>query len=741
MESLDAKIKSLKTKLGKFEYFKDASRHTDYTKYAPDIGQPPQSSNLAFITTKSTYTYIDNRLQNHCIIENLLQREYWNIEDFLDGIRDCLLDLISLVPMPLSSNYVNCSLTHRNNLFLATSALGYMNMRNIEYSLRYNVYTDVKLGCFELLNKIPHYFGSGTGMRFYANEYKLLEDYFRNVNILENVNKGLLDSTNTKLTAIVDKKPNQHLQDFLQLRLNTATPSDKEHISKNITDLWKYCRIYTHPYFNCNSHRYLGTAATDAITLWGTGGKEITPPRTPHASHTTTNFFQIIANELSKHTVMHFIKYNFDKSSTLDNYGNRVQGIIETLKAPSSPNTKPFYENWVRAKNYFAISQGNVSNMKSSIVRLFDTWYTLLNAFNDRNRTLFNELISSQTAPTPIRLSQPGGSTGGNEYLELSGALDTNELHTKFAPKLLELFTNTINIERVREYADKFLRDGLFLYLVYYNLMSESQYNIPVHKYYKAKASGGNVADFIEFVYCYLEGLREQKDIDSISQIAKLSTNYTPAYFNNYSQKRHSIQDFINQANKPGNYADQCSCLNSDFYKVVSRFIGHILTKYKSTTPVVDIKYAHDQLIGVDGNIFYGSDIFTLASKILSLESKSFAIRKESLMLELYKNLELPKHLQAFIHQYKTIYTNPTIANNLILAGGARVDTNDNSNELNIKTRKYKLNSFNISKSAKLTMIINKYNEKTKKNLFQAKSATCNCNGDKRRSTKKLIDF
>jgi hypothetical protein len=742
MESLDAKIKLLKTKSGCFEYSRVGS-NTNYASYAPAPGAPPPPPNLAFITNTrnvgGTYDFIDTNVENYGIIDNLLQREYWNIEDFLDGIKECLLDLIGLVPMPLYSNYVNRSLTHRNNLFLATSALGYMNMRNIEYSLKYNIYADVKLGCFALLDKIPKYFGGGEGMRFYANSINMLEKYFRSVNILEDVNKGLLNTTNTNLKGIVDKKPNQQLSEFLQLRLNTATPSDENNIAKNIQELYKYCRIYTHPYFNYNSKRQLGGNPTEKITQWGTGGKEI-PTQAPASRK---NFEYISANQLTKHTLLHFIKHNFNKTSTLDNYMNKVNKILEgKLKAPTPPKTYPFYDKWVKAKNYLSSARGNTTNMKNSLVALYNSWYNLLSAFNDNNRQLFNDIITSATAPTPIQLI----SIGGTEYLKLGGTIDSITLNTKYAPKLLELFNNTINIERVREFADKFLRDGLFMYLVYYNLINEAQYNIPVHKYYKAKTSATTVSDFIEFVYCYLDGLKENKDIDDTSKIAKPGTNYQPAFFTDYATNMLSIQDFILPTNKPNNYAQQVKCLNPNFYKVVSRFIGHILTKYNSTTPTVDIKYAHAQLIGVDGNIFYGSDIFTLASKILSLESNSFARRKESLMLELYKGLELPKHLRAFSDRYKAIFANPTIAPNLILAGGGSsagsagsAGITGNETVLNEKTKMYK--SLLPSRSAKLTMIIKKYNEKTKKNLFQASPESCNCNGTKRRRTKTIIDF
>ena len=738
MESLDAKIKLLKTKSGCFEYSRRGD-NTNYASYAPP--------NLAFIrNTRNagrTYDFIDIRVANHGTIDNLLQREYWNIEDFLDGIKECLLDLIGLVPMPLYSNYVNRSLTHRNNLFLATSALGYMNMRNIEYSLKYNIYADVKLGCFALLDKIPKYFGGGEGMRFYANSINMLENYFRSVNILEDVNKGLLNTTNTNLKGIVDKKPNQQLSEFLQLRLNTATPSDKDNIAKNIQELYKYCRIYTHPCFNFNSKRC--DKPTEKITLWGTGGKEI-PTQAPASRK---NFEYISANQLTKHTLLHFIKHNFNKTSTLDNYRNKVNKILEgKLKAPTPPKIYPFYDKWVKAKNYLSSARGNTTNMKNSLVALYNSWYNLLSAFNNSNRQLFSEIINSATAPTPTPTPTPIqlSTSGGNEYLELRGTIDSNTLNTKYAPKLLELFNNTINIERVREFADKFLRNGLFMYLVYYNLINDAQYNIPVHKYYKAKTSAATVSDFIEFVYCYLDGLKEKVDIDDTSEIAKLGTNYQPAFFTDYATNMLSIQDFILPTHKPNNYAHQVKCLNPNFYKVVSRFIGHILTKYNSTTPTVDIKYAHEQLIGVDGNIFFGSDIFTLASKILSLESKSFARHKESLMLELYKGLELSKHLREFSARYKAIFKDPSIAPNLILAGGGSsagsagsAGITGNETVLNEKTKMYK--SLLPSRSAKLTMIIKKYNEKTKKNLFQAKAESCNCNGAKHRRTKTIIDF
>jgi len=175
--------------------------------------------------------------------------------------------------------------------------------------------------------------------------------------------------------------------------------------------------------------------------------------------------------------------------------------------------------------------------------------------------------------------------------------------------------------------------------------------------------------------------------------------------------------------------------LNPEFYHIICRFIGHVFTKYNSTTPQVDIKYDHDQLIGVDGNVFYGSNIFTLANNILSLESKSFASRKESLMLSLYKNLELTKHLKQFSDRYKAIFKDTTISNKIILAGGGGLGDNR-------KTKRYK--SLKNNKNTKLTMIIKKYNDKTKKNLFQL-GASCNCHDGKaqhtKNKTKKIINF
>lgn len=693
MESLDNKIKILKQKQDKFKNPDYKTKIMKFYKNTPNFG---------------TYEVINYTEINKPIIDNLLLREYWNIEEFLDGIRECLLDLISLVPMPLNSKYINPALTHRNNLFLATSALGYMNMRNIEYSLRYNVYTDVKLGCYNLLkNKYKsEYFGidkdANKNLEFYAKGYKLLEKYFREINILDNVNKNLVKNTNDELKIITNKK----LQDFLHLRINT---SNKEDIAKaKYNKEFQWSRIYTHPYFNYNSNRQLGT---DAITDFGTGGTLIDNSK-------LTNFSKIFANELTKHTILHFIKYNYNKTISQDNYCKIIKHIVDSIKEHKSSKSldiKPFYAKWKKSKNYIISARSNVSNMKNAIAQLFNNWYNMLKSFNDNNKKLLLEI-------TDIKFNN----SGNDEYLELKdNNIDLKTFKSLYAPKLLELFNNTINIERVREYADKFLRDCLFMYLLYYNLVNEAQYNIIANKYYKAKTSQSNTSGFINFVYCYLNALEQNKDIDKTTEIAKsiissqenkIDINKTiKTFFDNYENNKKSIKDFT--VNTPNNYDEQRHCLNPNFYKIVSKFIGHILTKY--------IKYDHTNLIGADNNIFYGSDIFVLADRILSLEGKSFSTSKESLLLELYKTLNLPTQLQEFTYKYKEIFNK---SNTIVLKGGNPINSVR-------KTRKYK--SIITSKTDKLTMIIRKYNEKTKTNLFQARKH-CNCSGTKHRNTKKF---
>ena len=133
----------------------------------------------------------------------------------------------------------------------------------------------------------------------------------------------------------------------------------------------------------------------------------------------------------------------------------------------------------------------NMNNMKASITSSFNNWYDVLYTFNNRNRKLFIEICS---ATSPIKLHPLAGNA--SEYLEIAGALDSNTFNTTYAPKLLELFNNTINISSVREYADTFLRNNLFLYLVYYNLINLGQCNIPVHKHYKASTTQINKTDF-----------------------------------------------------------------------------------------------------------------------------------------------------------------------------------------------------------------------------------------------------
>ena len=136
--------------------------------------------------------------------EHLIFREYGHMEELVDGIRDCVNDLIGLVPFPLNNSHVNKSLTHRNNLFLASGLLGFINMKNIDFNLKYNSFVNVKLSLYNLLGN------NKNKLEFYDKTNNLLLEYFRSVSIFDtsDINPQALASINTKTNDAISTLTN-----------------------------------------------------------------------------------------------------------------------------------------------------------------------------------------------------------------------------------------------------------------------------------------------------------------------------------------------------------------------------------------------------------------------------------------------------------------------------------------------------------------------------------------------------
>ena len=737
MDSLNAKIKILKQKTGIFI-------KRDILNYGASTST--STSALSFTENKEVggkYNFITNTPLNRGIIEKLLRCEYWNIEDFVDGIKECLLDLISLVPMPLSGDYVNSSLTQRNNLFIATSLLGFMNLKNIESSLRYNIYTDVKLNCFKALHEFKskqfksdpkyNYFGDANakGLEFYKSSDNLFKNYFRKINIKDDVNSTILDEKNKELDLDLDKldlkvygKDKHKMKNFLKIRENGDGKHDY-HIAKNITNL-KFNSFYTHPLANNNSKRN----EESKISEYGTNGKLIEDPTK------YSNFSVIKSNNKNKHSLAHFIRFNLNlnnENGLSNNYIHLLDKILNIsleLKETDKPSTsedKKYKLEWERLKNFVLGKRNRKLDIKNKIISLYDNWFTVLTEFNNRNYKLFNEITTS----SPIVLDT---TTSANEFLKIQGTnAITQDDFKKYTQLLLELFNNTLNIEKIREYSEKFLKECLFPYLLFYNLINDSQQHIPLHKGYSViKSAHPKQQDFIEFFYGYLDCFNNKHNIDLISEITTILDTSNPSnpsnpYIDDYNTLK-SIRDLLGQPqplqSANNNYAIQRSYLNPEFYNIVSKFIGHFITKLDLN----NIKFEHQQLIGVGNNIFYGSNIFSCARQILELISKkNFSMNKDKLMSESFKSLDLQKHFGEFSSRYSEIFNNPPIQGQTILAGGSISQS---------RTKKYK-----SSASAKLSLIIKQYNQHSKKNLYQM-DAKCNCiKNHKNKKTKKIIDF
>ena len=104
------------------------------------------------------------------------------------------------------------------------------------------------------------------------------------------------------------------------------------------------------------------------------------------------------------------------------------------------------------------------------------------------------------------------------------------------------------------------------MYLVYYNLINPAQYNFSVNKYYNAKTSVPTEPDFIKFVFCYLEGLKNNIDIDNTNQIANYFENYNHTVIIYYTTEDQTITGFIDPANIITNYEQHLKCLNPEFF-------------------------------------------------------------------------------------------------------------------------------------------------------------------------------
>lgn len=604
------------------------------------------------------------------LIQNLIEREYAYTEELFQGVKDSLLDLISLIPHPLVNENTNRMMNHRNNIFLATSLLGFANMKTIDFNCKYNAYLDTKLYFISKTTELSEIDLYRKMMQF-GGAMQIYNEFFMNQDIFDRnkLNHTDIDEINTKLVkspAITDKKT---YKDFIILRdTQVPNPNENENIAKDYTET-QFCRVYTHPYFNFNSTRY--NDPTHPISSFGTEGKAIPspPPGAP------VNFKLIHSQENYKLTLLHFIKYNYDMlekekptNANLLQFINELLDKLDTTTEAKSIDKKKFNEEWKKQQSMITMYKTN-SDYKNQITNIYNNLLEVVGKFNVSNKILFKQLKV------------------------LIGQQLTNEkINDQLAPLLLELLYNNMNIDNLNQFTIKVLVDVIFGLLVIFNIVS-GKYNIPIYKYDLVKKDfiSSNTSDnMVKFMFVYLTAL-SGGDID-ISQLTgkKLDDLYkeleqpdaTPPPKLPSLKDKSTLNEFIGNDNitlENRDMLEHIRVLNPSYLQNVIQDIAKYFTKQNNPS----LAYDNSRLISMFANsAFYGSNVFDFLSNYDPKENRSKYMRED------FNKLAVHSKLLEYGKEFKNLFSNRTPK--ILIGGGS-------SNIIRPKTIKIYTNNNTLS--------------------------------------------
>ena len=713
----------LKHKLGMFEEKKSVgTNEIDYDQYKIFLLKPEIQAN-AF----QSYNNTDN---DKTKIKLLIKYEYDNCEELIEGIKVAVDSIFGLLPLSLRCPNINKSLTHRNNLFLATNILGFMNMKTLDYSIKYNPCLDIKLNLYSSLNL----FRAPDDVKNLFMINRIYLNYFNSHDIFDNADidyNTIKSGVNSELISKLTGKTEQ--QNFFVLRQNKSGIDPDIGIAKKY-EPFQLCKLYTHPYFNYNSGMLFSlknpppAPINTNTTTWGTKGENTYSkilvsslskpvPVPPPLRYFLNNIYNISSTNTSvydvknyyKNILLHFLEYNLDDIDATKK-DNLIQYMIKLLKQEF---TKPELQTiGATIKERYIKFDKSIPLIKKFITDSFKSLNNLLQTFNKKSKDLILHIIHASTG---LGLDIPH-----NYFNVITGKTTIDPIVFQH---VLNFMGHTYNIKNLYRYAITLIQ-LIYQLIIVYNNLSE-QYNISLYRFGSITPQQTG-----EFIYKYISSLSQNQDLDDINSIIAIEPDLLQNTIDILTRNPTILKSLgeINTYVKQNSIFNEITYLNTNYYDAIVKLASHIMTK--RNTPKVD--FNNTTLVSVlDNDILYSNDIIRFGKELLTLRGATLTEIKSKLLLMKYRSLDTFTKMQNFGNRVRGIYT--SIAPKRLLEGGSITQKEtipETIPETKQETKTRKINSTYLRKKAKSSLIHVRYITK--------KDMNCNC-GIKKGKTMKII--
>ena len=661
------------------------------------------------------------------ILNNKIENEYDFVIDLLYGLEDSIKELFSLVPYNLNNPYVDKSLNHRNNLFIATNVLGYMNTKLTDFSINNNSYLNIKLDALLSLESIDgKYLKDKTLLKKVKDNIDKLEPYFNKNNIfaIQDVPFG---NYNINIPPA-------------DLKLINFADATNQASSKYPTDKFERCKVWTYPLFNFNYGAGAGAGAVMPV-----------------------DFKNPISRNNAKNIIMNFIKNNYyNESVGVNNY------LTENINKAIAENFKP--DNEITKfttiiKDYYA---NNGTIYKQEVNDAFKNMMKIIKDSNKANKDLLENIITTKTY---LKITPPAPAPPASPViyrLELDNIVDTNKINQDMGILMNEIINKFANLGRLRYFIINFIIEIFRKYVIYQCI--SNKYSISMNQClriindFKTNTAPGNY-NLSVYIYKFLKVLSEKANIDELDNLTELFKYHGEIYTmplaapptpptvsdavkiltrRDNGTDLKNIQDLFGYTSVPTNndfYTEFCY-INSQYFSIIMETYSKVLTLSQNLAAAApnDIKYNHNHIINISNdNLIYLelneniSSIMKIYTKYKSKKPASNAslldIIKEELLVNRYKTTAIDgiKYLTDFNSRIKEIFTD---FDGIITAAGTARFLLEGGGKRNKQT-------INTKHSRKLDYFIlpNKQNKQNKQNKIVKKSNINN----KRKITKKQI--
>jgi hypothetical protein len=279
------------------------------------------------------------------ILSDKVKNEYKYVIELLYGLEYAVRELFSLVPCKLNNLQTNKAFNHRNNLFIATNVLGYMNIKLTDFNIKNNSYLNIKLSTLlELPNQTKN-----------LKDKEKLEKLKLNIDIIKQFYSKNDIFKIEQLTSFNDYNIADHatrkIQNFTQptSAATSASPTNQ-----------KRCIIWTYPLFNFNN----GVLAPQSL--------QNQPSR-----------------DIIKNIIMNFIKNNYYNADTAVQITltNNISNAISANFVADNEITK-------LANGIHNLYDSVVDNYKNQIIDGYKNLIKFMKDVNSESQTLLKGLMT-----------------------------------------------------------------------------------------------------------------------------------------------------------------------------------------------------------------------------------------------------------------------------------------------------------------------------------------------------------